>query len=339
MSRKKKVKKDKGGRGNLRLANHIKSAVDYFATEHGSRYQDTLSDYMILLNIFQKMSTNQGGITTDPRGVRGMKVFTRETCLALSLFHLLPYSMERNFNSDNFCDLVAISSIARGILECYHCLVYFGTERISEEEAHLRFMLNQCHRNIEWFNSFSHVKMNNNCWEKEFIEGIPRAKEAIRSLPILNTLTKEQQSRVRKFNAIYKTKSDYARENVKFAKIDVDYKILSNFSHPVFISLERIDDINGKGNLTPYDTDWLILFINLAMRYLSFSAMEILGYFPERFVKVLGSDQKILEKIYQSWLPSCESIAIWGYVDSPSLMGELRGWFVSHSTSLFPVTD
>jgi hypothetical protein len=70
VSRKKKVKKDKGGRGNLRLANHIKSAVDYFATEHGSRYQDTLSDYMILLNIFQKMSTNRSGFEKLDRELR-----------------------------------------------------------------------------------------------------------------------------------------------------------------------------------------------------------------------------------------------------------------------------
>lgn len=310
MASKRNKKNSKKGKATPKLINHIKSLAHFVATEEGKSYRAALDKYRILLNIIQKMSRNQGGITTDGRGVRSMKIFTRETCLAISLFQLLPYSMERRLDYNDFCDLVAISSITRGILECYHCMVYFGTEKISENEAHLRFKLSQHHRNIEWLDSFKNVDIPNNDWKKEFIEGIPQTKEEILSLPFINELTKPQKDKVKKFNAIYKTKAEYAQENIRFSTIGSDYKILSNFSHPVFISLERIDNINGKGDPTPADANWATMFIGLAIKYLSFSVMEIIGYFPDHFEKILGSDMKVLERIYGDLLPKDEAVAI-----------------------------
>ena len=105
---------------------------------------------------------------------------------------------------------------------------------------------------------------------------------------------------------MYKTMHEYAKENASLSRMPEDYRLLSNFTHPLGISIERIDNVNGRGLLSPSDTTWLCLFIEIAERYISMSAKEITDFFSERFVPLLGKEIEVL-KLYYEKQPEAES--------------------------------
>ena len=113
--------------------------------------QDVLDETELLVQVVGKIcriSMNQAGIQTDGRGMRAMKLFTRQTLSALSLTKLIPSATDV-YES---LDIPSYAAITRNIMECFISIYYYGTENISESEAQLRFFLLQYHRNNEWFN-------------------------------------------------------------------------------------------------------------------------------------------------------------------------------------------
>jgi hypothetical protein len=90
--------------------------------------KDLLEEIELLVNVvdrIQVISLNQAGIKTDGRGMRAMKLFTRQTLSAISLLKLLPLNKEE----DDIWDISSFASITRNIIECFINLYYFGTEK------------------------------------------------------------------------------------------------------------------------------------------------------------------------------------------------------------------
>lgn len=100
-------------------------------------FLEELDLYDKVINLTCLLSLNQQGIHTDGRGIRAMKVFTRQTLTAISLRKLFPApnpSMDRDIE---IWDINSLASLTRNLIEGYISLDYFGLERISESEADL----------------------------------------------------------------------------------------------------------------------------------------------------------------------------------------------------------
>ncbi|MCL1478513.1 MAG: hypothetical protein MH219_13780 [Marinobacter sp.] len=122
-------------------------------------FRDEYKKYSKVLSATTNISLNQHGIDTDGRGVRAVKIFTRQTLSGMSLNSLLPkLSTERDPDSELW-DLCSIASLSRNILEAYLVVYYSGTESISDEEAELRFFIGQLHRNREWYRIHKKTKI------------------------------------------------------------------------------------------------------------------------------------------------------------------------------------
>src|SRR5689334_10029384 len=111
-------------------------------------YIEELELYNQVVQVTVLISLNQHGIKTNGRGMRAMKIFTRQTLTALSLTKLFPEPSPFKEIDDGIWDISSIASLTRNLIEGYISLYYFGTEIISESEAQLRFYLLQLHRNV-----------------------------------------------------------------------------------------------------------------------------------------------------------------------------------------------
>ncbi|MDA8429580.1 MAG: hypothetical protein M0T70_10035 [Geobacteraceae bacterium] len=140
------------------------------------------------------ISWNQHGIMTDGRGIRGMRIFTRQTVTGLSLQRILPRPSKFTEPDTELWDICSIASLSRNLMEGYLYLSYFGLEKVSEEEAELRFFIAQLHKNVEWY-EIRKLSDSTDPGLKEFEGGIKSEKERIRYHPYLASLTEAQRKR------------------------------------------------------------------------------------------------------------------------------------------------
>lgn len=185
------------------------------------------------------ISLNQHGIMTDGRGLRGMRIFTRQTLTGLSLQRILPRPSVFTELEYEIWDICSIASLSRNLMEGYLSLSYFGLEKVSDEEAELRFVIAQHHRNVEWY-EIRRLSDPNDPGLKEFEDGIATEKERIKNHQYLPFLTATQKNRALRGAEMYRTKTEFEIEQEVCKDLRRNYRHLSNLVHPLPMSIERI---------------------------------------------------------------------------------------------------
>ena len=266
---------------------------------------NVIDDYLEELELFEKtlkfvmlVSQNQHGIQTDGRGIRSIRIFTRQTLTAISLCKLLPSSIySKRFESDLW-DIGSIASLTRNIIEGYLSLYYFGIEIVSEQEAELRFFLLQLHKNTEWYNI--RKKEMDEDELKQFEEGIAGEKSRLKKHIFLSHLSPQEQKKVLEGREMYKSKSDF-EDNLSVCKdLRVHYRHLSNLVHTLPLSTERIDNERGRGLGTDPDKNNCLICVMLARKYLAATVVEVVEKFKielaDRFPKELKDVKPLVKK-------------------------------------------
>lgn len=272
-------------------------------SEEERSYLSELALYEKVVEAAMVISLNQYGIDTDGRGVRASLIYTRQTLTALSLRAILPRPSAAKSQDSFLWDIGSIASLTRNLVEGYLSLHYFGVERVTEAEAELRFFLLQLHRNIEWYE----IRKLTNPLDpslKEFEEGIPTQKKRLKEHPFLALLTSEQRNRALRGAEMYKTKADFEKELAVCKGLRRNYRYLSNFVHPLPLSIERVDARRGRGIGSDADVSHCMLCLVLARVYLAASTVEFADHFPEaladRFKKEIDAIRSLSSVDYES---------------------------------------
>lgn len=226
------------------------------------------------------ISLNQHGIDADGRGLRGTKIFTRQTVVGLSLQRILPRPSAMTHHKDAFWDISSIASLSRNIIEGYLSLYYFGTETVATEDAELRFFMAQLHRNVEWY-EIRRLTNPKDPVLKKFEAVISEEKARIKVHPYLTSLTEVQRGRAIRGLEMYKTKADFESELDVCNGLRRNYRLLSNLVHPLPISIERIDHDRGRGTGGDPDVSYCVMCLVLARRFLAASTVGIADHFPD----------------------------------------------------------
>jgi hypothetical protein len=170
-------------------------------------------------------------------------------------------------------DIGSIASLARNVVESYLAFFYFGTERISEDEAVLRFLLGQYHRNREW-HGIRKLRCATDPSLPEFEQGLIKQMERIRTHRFYDKLTPQQKNRAKKGNEIYLTKADFEHRNSICSTLRLEYRLLSNLLHPLPLSTERINDFKGRGEPDPIDVSYGVMCLEIGIKYLAATTIE-----------------------------------------------------------------
>ncbi|MGI2172271.1 DUF5677 domain-containing protein [Shewanella sp. MF05960] len=259
-------------------------------------FRSQAKQYFRVLDLTMDVSQNQHSIDTDGRGVRAVKIFTRQTLSAMSLSSILP-----NLSADKdpdvaLWDVSSIASITRNILETYLAIFYSGIENISDEEAELRFFIGQLHRNREWYlvhkSNISGIETLN-----KFEEGMKEQKERIKAHSYLINLTHAQKNKALKGDEIYYTKVDFEEKVSICSELRAEYQLLSNFVHPLPLSIERIDNDRGRGTSNIYDISYSLGCIEIATKYLAASTLGIIDHFPDQLGKIFDNKTKPIREL------------------------------------------
>lgn len=266
---------------------------------------NVIDDYLEELELFEKtlkfvmlVSQNQHGIQTDGRGIRSIRIFTRQTLTAISLCKLLPSSIYSKRLESDLWDIGSIASLTRNIIEGYLSLYYFGIEKVSEQEAELRFFLLQLHKNTEWYNI--RKKEMDEAELKQFEDGIASEKSRLKTHVFLSQLSHQERKRVLDGREMYKTKSDF-EENISVCKdLRVHYRHLSNLVHTLPLTTERIDNERGRGLGTEPDINYCLICVMLARKYLAATVVDVVEKFKnelaDRFQKELDEVKLLVKK-------------------------------------------
>lgn len=257
--------------------------VNRSLSEFELSYLDELALYDKVLILTGLISLNQHDILTDGRGIRSVKIFTRQTLTALSLSKLLPRPDPSKSSDSDFWDVCSIASLTRNLIEGYLGLYYYGIEPISDSEAELRFFLLQLHKNIEWYN----IRKNemDAIETKQFEDGIAEQKGWIKNHNFLCNLNADQKKRALSGMEMYKSKLDFEAEIPICKSLRRDYRHLSNLVHPLPLSIERTDNIRGRGLGSDADVNYCLLSLMHARRYLAASVVGIVDKFPNELGK------------------------------------------------------
>ncbi len=268
-------------------------------TEIVIEYLEELNLFDNVINVTQIISLNQHGIQTDGRGLRAMKLFTRQTLTGLSLHKLLPRPNKNNSIDEDIWDVSSIASLTRNLVEGYLSLYYFGIEKISISEAQLRFFILQLHKNVEWYNIRKDVNLGENELE-EFENRIIEQKKLIENHPYLLKLSTIQRKRAIQGIEMYKTKYDFEKEIFFCQNLRKDYKHLSNLVHPLPLSIERIDNENGRGIGSTRDISYCVFCLMIARKYFAATTIGIADYFDKelatRFANELETIRPLVNK-------------------------------------------
>jgi|SRR5471032_2704916 len=243
-------------------------------------YREELAKYEEVLDATMDLSMNQHGIQTDGRGLRAMKVFTRQTLVAISLSKLLPFSRKTNDPEDGFWDVCSVASLTRNLMEGYVTLFYSGTEVVGEEEAELRFFLGQYHRNREW-QQIRKQQTPNDPEIARIEERLANEMKRLKEHPFLLRLSPAQRNKVLKGDEIYLTKADIEERSPVVGNYRLHYQILSNLIHALPLSIERIGNDRGRGVRAGPDIAYICLCLSLAVRFLAASVLAVYDRFPE----------------------------------------------------------
>jgi len=258
-------------------------------SEFEQSYLEELELYGKVIKVTLLISRNQHGINTDGRGVRGMRIFTRQTLVGLSLQRILPRPSALMPQEYELWDTSSIALLARTVVEGYLSLYYFGLEKISSEEAELRFRIAQLHRNVEWY-EIRKLTNPNDPGLNQFREGIASQKEQMKHHVYLSLLSEVQRKRALRFSEMYKTKADFESELHVCKDLRRNYRHLSNLAHPLPISIERIDNERGRGIGSEADVLCCKICLMLARRFLAASTVGIADHFSDALASRFEND-------------------------------------------------
>jgi len=247
-------------------------------SEYEINYLEELKKYDKVLNTAMLISKNQHGIKTTGRGIRATNIFTRQTLSGMSLRSILPFPTNKTDKEEVLWDIASIASLSRNILEGFLSIHYFGTEIISDEEAELRFFILQQHRNNEWYS----IRKQFNSKDpglKEFEDGREEQKNRIINHKFIEKLTPSQRNKAFQGHEIYKTKADFEASHKACEGLRFEYQLLSNFVHPLPLSIERINNVNGRGIGSDADVTYCLMSLIIARKYLAASTIEIADFF------------------------------------------------------------
>lgn len=268
-------------------------------SEYENNYLDELKKFDKVLSVAMLISKNQHGISTTGRGIRAANIFTRQTLAGMSLRSILPYPADDKHKEEELWDIGSIASIARNILEGFLSIYYFGTENVSDEEAELRFFILQQHRNQEWYS----IRKQFNPDDPELVtfeKSQEEQKNRITNHTFLNQLTPPQKNKALRGHEIYKTKADFEACHKACEGLKLEYQLLSNFIHPLPLSIERIDNVNGRGIGSDADINYCIMALVIARKYFAASTIEIADFFKhnlyERFKNEVDSIRFLVSK-------------------------------------------
>ena len=252
--------------------------------EHELLFRRQAERYSQVLDLTLGVSLNQHGIDTDGRGVRAVKIFTRQTLSGMSFGKILPKLSPDKDPEHALWDVSSMASIARNIIEAYLAIYYSGIEEISDEEAELRFFIGQLHRNREWY--LLHKSQGSSSETMSTFEtGMKEQKEKIAAHTYLSNLSHAQRNKALKGDETYYTKADFETKNQFCRGLRADYQLLSNFVHPLPLSIERIDNDRGRGESNEYDIAYALLCVEIATKYLAASTLGIIDHFPDQLGK------------------------------------------------------
>jgi hypothetical protein len=266
-------------------------------------YLEELSRYDQVLDVTMHISRNQHRISTDGRGMRGMKIFTRQTLTGVSLRQILAQPSTMTHPNAEIWDITSIASLSRNLMEGYIQLHFYGLETVSEEEAELRFFIAQLHRNKTWKNIIEATDPDNSILE-DFKNGIPEELERIKTHPFYISLDKDQRKRIIERNDIYKSKADFENQLEVCQNFTIDHRHLSNLAHPLPFSFERIDNKKGRGIGSDAEVNYSIVCLMIARKYLAASTVGIADHFHDDIGKKFASK---IEKIRPLILAGYES--------------------------------
>jgi hypothetical protein len=261
-------------------------------TEAENIYLEEREAYEKVLIVTKTISRNQHGIQTSGRGIRATKIFTRQTITGISLLKLLPIPSIQKSIEEDIWDITSIASLSRNLLEGFLAINYFGIENITEEEAELRFLILQLHRNTEWHN-INKQSNPNDSELKSTEEQLQIERNNILDHPFLLELPFHQKKRAKEICEMYKTKHDFEKESEVCKDLRTTYRLLSNLVHPLPLSIERIDNECGRGIGSDRDVNIATLSIYTARKYLAASTVGIADFFKkelaERFTNEIDS--------------------------------------------------
>ncbi|WP_141699390.1 hypothetical protein [Candidatus Thiosymbion oneisti] len=155
-------------------------------------------------------------------------------------------------------------------------LYYYGTQQVTEEEAELRFLLAQLHRNSTWLAFQRRVSAEEDLLA-EFEQGIAAQKSRIRDLAVLEKLSVEQRNRVSRWHDMYLTKADFETLVPICANLRADHQYLSNLVHPLPFAIERVDNTKGRGIGTDAEVGHSLICVMIARRFLAASVVDFVG--------------------------------------------------------------
>lgn len=249
-------------------------------SEFEKQYLEEMDLYDKVLKTTILISLNQHGIQTDGRGLRGVRIFTRQTLLGISFQRILPRPSILKDRERELWDICSIASLARNIIEGYLSLYYFGIEKVSDEEAELRFLIAQLHRNVEWW-AIRRLNDPDDPTLKGFEETITSQRERIEKHVYLSCLTVTQRKRALRGVEMYMTKRDFEKRLKICTGLSRNYRLLSNLVHPLPISIERIDNERGRGVGNDADVNYSKICLMLARRFLAASTVSMADHFPD----------------------------------------------------------
>ena len=268
-------------------------------SEYENSYIDSLKKYDKVLSVAMLISKNQHGIDTTGRGIRAANIFTRQTLAGMSLRSILPFPTSYNDKEEALWDIASVASLSRNILEGFLSIFYFGTESISDEESELRFFILQQHRNREWYS----IRKQFNPHDPElakFEDGQVEQENSIKNHIFIEKLTPSQKNKALRGHEIYNTKADFEASHKACEGLRAEYQLLSNFVHPLPLSIERIDNVNGRGVGSDADVNYCIMALIIARKYLAASIVEIAEFFHqniyERFKNEVESIRDLVSK-------------------------------------------
>lgn len=257
-------------------------------------YQAELSGFHLALRVTLEVSDNQHGIRTDGRGVRAVRIFTRQTMTGLSLNKLLPSEFSEKGGNGSLYDLPSVASLVRNLIEGYLSLCFFGLESIDDDEAELRFFILQLHRNKEWY-EIRKLLNPDDPELKDFKNGIRQEKLRIRNHPGFQKLSEDHRRYVMNGREIYTTKSEFEKKLPECNGLRRDYRLLSNLIHPLPLSIERINNEQGRGDFNMADLRYMYMMTVIAKRYLAASTVGVCKLFLDTLGKTFENEIHTIE--------------------------------------------
>jgi hypothetical protein len=258
-----------------------------------SGYKMERAKFEETLDVTIQCSLIQHGIQTDGRGVRAVKIFTRQTLVAMSLDRILPLAQTRSKSAYTVWDVCSIASSTPNLLEGYVMLFYAGLEPVNPSEAEFRFLLGQYHRSREWRD----IRGRTNPNDTEiplFNAGLSEQMTRLKTHPFFRELSDVQRGKVNKGQETYLSKAEIEQRAPVVGNYRTFYQLLSNLVHPLPLSIERIDNDRGRGEMTSPDIHYCVMCISLATKFLAASTIGVADLFPTHFAgKLAGPLNKI----------------------------------------------